>query len=175
MSNNNDRSSASNPVADAVKAATVRRDSDRPQAQRQRPANLGGPRLKLSVQGDIPGYHLYWENDTNGQIEQLLDEGFELVTQSDLQKPDGSPVRSHIVADADVADRISRYVGAKEDGSPLRAVLLKIPEDLWAEREGYRHAEADSREQDIRNGAIEPDKARYAPKGTTRTVTTNLS
>lgn len=169
MSNTNDRSSAPNPVADAVKAATVRRDSDRPQAQRQRPANLGGPRLKLSVQGEIPGYHLYWENDENGQVEQLIYEGFELVSQSEVS------LTSNIVADADVSSRVTRYVGKKDDGTPLRAVLLKIPEDLWAEREGYRHAEADSREQDVRNGAVEPDKARYSPKGTTRTVSTNFS
>jgi hypothetical protein len=169
MSNTNDQSKPANPVADAVRAATVRRDSDRPQAQRQRPANLGGPRLKLSVQGEIPGYHLYWENDENGQVEQLIYEGFELVSQSEVQ------LSSNIVADSDVSSRVTRYVGKKDDGTPLRAVLLKITDELWAEREGYRYSEADSREQDIRNGAVEPDKARYAPKGTTRTVTTNLS
>jgi hypothetical protein len=161
------RPASSNPVAAAVAAANVRRDSERPQAPRQRPANFGGPRLKLSVIGEIPGYHLYWENDENGQIEQLMSEGFELVSSKEVS------MQSHIVADADVADRVSRFVGSKADGSPLRAVLLKLPEELWAEREAWRLSEADSREQDIRDGLVQADASRYQPKGTSRSVRSN--
>lgn len=124
----------------------ARRQSDRPEAKRERPANFGGPRLKLSVIGEIPGYHLYWENDENGAIEQLLYEGFSFVEPKEVR------MQSHIVADADVADRVSRYVGQKADGSPLRAYLMKCPDEIWAERESSRLAQADAWDTAIRTG-----------------------
>lgn len=125
----------------------TRRASDRNEAPRERPANFGGPRLKLSVMGEIPGFHLYWANDEAGEIEQLLYEGFAFVEPSEVR------MQSHIVADADVAHRISRYVGRKDDGSPLRAYLLKCPDEIWAERERGRLEQADIWDSAIRSGA----------------------
>jgi len=125
----------------------ARRQSDRPEAKRERPANFGGPRLKLSVIGEIPGFHLYWANDENAEVEQLLYEGFEFVT------PDEVRMQSHIVEDKDVAARVSRFVGTKADGSPLRAYLLKCPDEVWAEREAARYAQADAWDGAIRAGA----------------------
>lgn len=124
----------------------VRRASDRPEAARSRQSNFGGPRLKLSVIGEIPGHHLYWANDEDGEIEQLLYEGFSFVEPKEVK------MQSHIVADADVADRVSRYVGRKADGGPLRAFLMKCPDEVWAEREASRYAQADSWDQAIRLG-----------------------
>lgn len=141
------------------KPNAVRRESERAEAPRTRPANFGGPRLKLSVIGEIPGYHLYWENDDEGAIEQLLYEGFEFV------KPAEVHMTSHIVADADLADRVSRFVGKKADGSPMRAYLLKCSDEIWKEREAARYAQADAWDESIRHGMIEPDQGRYMPKG----------
>lgn len=150
----------SSPSANPV-AAAVRRESDRAAttAPRERPKNFGGPRLKLDVIGEIPGYHLYWENDENGQIEQLLHEGFELVTPAEVK------MQSHIVADADLSDRVSRYVGQKADGSPLRAFLMKCHDDLWKERESYRYQDADAKDRQIREGTVQHGEGRYKPKG----------
>ena len=140
--------------------ASARRESQRPTAERTRVnPGFGGPRLKLSVNGEIPGYHLYWENDDEGAIEQLLFEGFEFVEPSEVH------MTSHIVADADTANRVSRYVGKKADGSPMRAYLLKCPDEVWADREAYRYSEADERDRAIREGQIQPDSGRYMPKG----------
>ena len=137
----------------------TRRTSDRTEAPRERARNFGGPRLKLSVIGEIPGYHLYWENDEDGAIEQLLFEGFEFADPKEVR------MQSHIVADADVANRVSRYVGRKADGSPLRAFLMKCPDEIWAEREQSRHEQADAWDAAIRAGNVQPDAARYRPKG----------
>jgi hypothetical protein len=137
----------------------VRRDSDRKEAPRERQKNFGGPRLKLGVMGEIPGYHLYWENDEAGAIEQLLFEGFEFVKPAEVR------MQSHIVADADVADRISRYVGKKDDGTPLRAFLMKCSDEIWAERQTARHEQADAWDSAIRAGKIQHDSGRYKPKG----------
>lgn len=149
-------------------AQVVRRDSQRSAAARTRPANFGGPRLKLHVNGEIPGYHLYWENDDNGAVEQLLYEGFEFVT------PDEVSLTSHIVNDTDLSHRVSRYVGKKEDGSPMRAYLLKCPDEIWAEREAYRYEAADEKDASIRNGTVVPDSGRYRPKGVASSVDTQF-
>ena len=152
-----------NPTAPA---AAVRQESQRPAAARERNKNFGGPRLKLAVIGEIPGFHLYWENDDEGQIEQLLYEGFELVTPAEVS------MVSHIVSDKDVADRVSRFVGKKSDGTPMRAFLLKCSDEIWADREVNRYEQADAWDNDIRAGRVQPDSGRYLPKGTNIEVNT---
>lgn len=149
-------------------ALATRRDSQRPAAARVRPANFGGPRLKLSVIGEIPGHHLYWENDNEGAIEQLLHEGFDFVA------PDEVSMQSHIVTDTDTAARVSRYVGTKSDGTPMRAYLMKCTDELWAERESYRYAQADQWDSDIRQSQAKPEDGRYNPKGLTTSLDTQF-
>ena len=151
-------SSATASSTDKQPQAAVRRESQRPEAPRERVKNFGGPRLKLGVLGEIPGYHLYWENDEEGAIEQLLYEGFEFALPIEVR------MVSHIVQDADVADRVSRYVGKKADGTPLRAYLLKCPDEVWADLEADRYAQADAWDSAIREGKIQADPSMYRPK-----------
>jgi hypothetical protein len=141
-------------------ALSARRESQRPTATRERAKNFGGPRLKMAVIGEIPGFHLYWENDDGeGAIEQLLYEGFDFVEPSEVQ------MVSHIVSDTDTANRVSRFVGSKKDNTPMRAYLLKCSDELWAERQSQRLIQADDWDRSIRQGQIEPDTGRYIPKG----------
>lgn len=146
----------------------VRREAQRTEAPREREKNFGGPRLKLSVAGRIPGYHLYWENDDDGAIEQLLYDGFEFVEPSEVR------MTSHVVTDSDVANRVSRFVGKKADGSPMRAILLKCSDEIWGERESDRHAQADAWDAAIRDGQIQSDTGRYVPKGLKTSVDTSF-
>lgn len=132
----------------------VRRESDREGAQRSRPDQFGGMRLQMSVNGELPGYHLYWENDENGAIEQLLAEGFDFVTQTELNTRKANAV----VEDLDISSVVSRFVkGQKVDGSPLRAYLMKCPDDIWREREQARYDQADAWDADIRQKAANPE------------------
>lgn len=148
--------------------ASVRRDADRKEAPRERTRNFGGPRQKLAVIGSIEGMHLYWENDDNGAIEQLLADGFRFVEPSEVQ------MQSHtVVADSEISNKISRYVGRKEDGTPMRAYLMCCTEEHWAERESNRYAQADAWDSAIRRGQVEPDSGRYIPKGTGTSLETN--
>lgn len=149
----------------AVKGAASRRESERKQSPRERESNLGGMGLKLDVNGRIDGFHMYWANDEDGAIETLLYAGFDFVD------PDEVRMRSVIVQDSDLGNRISRYVGKKADGSPLRAYLLKCPDDIWAERENARYRQADAWDSDIRSGSQHTGDGRYKPKG----VQTNLN
>ena len=152
----------------------IRRESQRKEKElpRERAKSFGGPRLKLSVRGEIPGFHLYWENDDEGAIEQLLYEGFEFVRPDEVGMQSATMSKAAIVSDTDISNRVSRYVGSKADGSPLRAYLLKCPDDLWAEREASRYEAADERDAAIRAGRVQNPDGMYKPRGADTSVDT---
>jgi hypothetical protein len=153
----------------AVRGAAARRESERKSPQRERKGNMGGMRLKLAVNGSVEGYHLYWENDDDGAIETLLYDGFDFVTPAEVE------MESAIVQDTDLGNRISRYVGKKSDGSPLRAYLLKCTDTVWDERERARYEQADTWDSAIKAGTIQNSDGRYQPKGMGINVDTNLN
>lgn len=161
-----------NRLTGARKQGLVRREAQREGAERTRPDQFGGLRLQLSVNGDIPGYHLYWENDENGAIEQLLGEGFDFVTQDELNARKANT----IVEDIDVSSVVSRFVkGQKVDGSPLRAYLMKCTDEVWRDREQTRYDQADAWDADIRQKASEPkDGLRRLGVGYETTVDTKF-
>jgi len=151
----------------------IARDSARKEAPRERTANFGGPRLKLSVPKQIPGFHLFFQNDDDdGVIEQLLDEGFSFVTKSEVGMGRGTNSQA-IVADDDVTDRVSRFVGKKADGSAMRAYLLKCPQELWDERMLSSGAQADAWEESIKAEQRDPSPGRYLPNGVTPALNPN--
>ena len=147
---------ATSAIATPVAA---REGAGRDAAPRTRRKNLGGARLKLEVIGDIPGSHLYWANDHEGAIENLLYDGFEFV------RPDEVGMVSHIVEDTDLSNRISRFVGPKPDGTPMRAYLLKCSNEIWAEYEEAREEQASTWEADILHRQEAPGSHLYKPKG----------
>lgn len=147
-------------------AARKGSDRDTRTEPRERSTTFGGPRLKLSVIGRIDGYHLYWANDQEGEIETLLYEGFEFVEPHEVR------MQSHIVADADLAERVSRYVGAKADGSPLRAYLMKCTDEHWRDREDERYRQANAWEESIMKGRDAPGT--YKPKSVQTEIDTKF-
>ena len=149
-------------------AAIAKRDNDRTGAKREREPDLGGQRLKLSVGGTIPGHHMYWENDEDGKIEQLLFEGFDFVSPGEVSRA------SDLVADMDLTNRISRYVGRREDGSALRGYLMKCPDDIWDERKAREQHQVNAWEQQIREGRMKPQSSdQYVPTGYTSKLESN--
>lgn len=129
-----------------------RKDGD---AERDREVNLGGieVNLQLHVHGEIPGYKIVWENDDNGAIETRLMQGFDFVTQDELYAK-----QAKIVPDEEISSAISRFVkGTRSDGQSLRAYLLKVPDEIWAQLEQQRYDLADARDRDIRQQADDPD------------------
>ena len=142
-------------------AVAARAQSQRPEDIRQRDSEMGGPRLKMHVMGTIEGYHLYWENDQDSAIEQLLYDGFEFVT------PEEVSMQRAVVSDGDIAHRVSRYVGTKSDNSPLRAYLMKCKNEIWDDRQAHGQRAADKWDNAIRKRTDAPDAkaGEYAPKG----------
>jgi hypothetical protein len=149
-------------------AVAARAQSQRPEDVRERESNLGGPRLKMHVMGTIEGYHLYWENDQDSAIEQLLYDGFEFVT------PEEVSMQRAVVSDGDVAHRVSRYVGTKSDNSPLRAYLMKCKNEIWDERQAVGQRAANAWDNAIRKRTDTPNAAagEYAPKGVSNSFDT---
>lgn len=146
-------------AAASTVAQVIRKEADRKSAPRTRPGNLGGPRLKLQVFGEIEGWHLYWCNDDDNAVEELLFDGFEFVA------PDEVNMVSRIVQDADVEGKVSKYVGKKADGSPMRAFLLKCREDIWQERQEQGQQQANAWDSAILAGTVGGVDSRYQPKG----------
>jgi hypothetical protein len=149
--------------------AAIARDAERQKngAVRERTPDLGGPQLKLSVIGEVPGHHMYWENDEDGKIEQLLYEGFDFVSPDEVRRG------SDLVADMDLTNRISRYVGRHQDGSPLRAYLMKCPDEIWEQRQTRSQRQVNDWDEQIRNGRMKPQEGQYLPKGVTSKLETN--
>jgi hypothetical protein len=121
--------------------------------------------MKLAVHGEIEGYHLYWANDDQGGIEELLHEGFEFVEAKEVGME--KKTRSSIVEDADLDTRVSRHVGMNSAGLPMKAFLLKCTDELWQERDDNRHERADAWDESImrqENTQIEKNR-KYTPEG----------
>ena len=131
-------------------------------APRKRRTNLGGASLKLEVTTTIAGCHLYWENDIEARLERLLAEGFDFVSPSEVGMHN---VTGRIVADTDVTDRVSKYVGTTEEGKPMRAYLMKCPDDIWEDIQDCISDLADSRDRDILDSANRATGDRYKPSG----------
>ena len=144
----------------------VRNETQREELPRKRESSLGGPSLKLTVvNSNIEGYKLCWVNDDNGGLEQRYADGFDFVTPAEAGS--NRAVRSLIVENKDVADRVSRHVGSRADGTAMKAYLMKCPNELWEEMEARRNAQADEWDQSINRGdrvAIEPGRS-YVPEG----------
>lgn len=139
-------------------------------AVRERESDLGGMRLQMSVNGSIPGYHLYWANDEDGYVESLLMDGFDFVTQDELYSQ-----AAKVVPDLDISSCVSKFVkGTRSDGQALRAYLMKCPEEVWEVRDGRRHAAADKRDREIHRKATDPNRADgfYKPDSVNTTIDT---
>jgi hypothetical protein len=114
------------------------------------------PRAKLHTP-EIPGFHVHWLNDYPGRIIQAMDAGYSFVesdqaviTSNDLA---GSPIGSG----SDLGSRISVVVGKNEDGSPLRAYLMKIPNEYHKEDQQASQDRVDQVHEAMRQGKQQVD------------------
>lgn len=120
--------------------ATPRRGTDRIPFGKQR------QRLAYPTR---PGFVGYWFNDDNDRIDRALQAGWAFV--NDRQ---GKPV--------------SRPVGKKEGGGPLRAFRMELPEEIYAEDFKAEQRLIDEIEAPIKEGNLgaKDGDNRYVPKHT---------
>lgn len=129
-------------------------------AERQKRVPLGVPRSKLSVPKRA-GYERRWINDDNkGRLQNALSGGYTHVVDPDLVVgEDGGGDRTD--------SRVSRIVGKRDDGKPMRAFLMEIPSELYKEDQASKQAALDEVDRAIRKGRLvsQGEEHRYVPKG----------
>lgn len=129
-------------------------------AERKKRVPLGVPRSKLSVP-ERAGYKRRWINDdAKGRLQNATNGGYTHVVDPDLVVgEDGGGDRTD--------SRVSRIVGKRDDGRPMRAFLMEIPSEHYQEDQTSKQAALDEVDRAIRKGQLRPDgeEHRYVPKG----------
>lgn len=103
-----------------------------PQQKRRRRAPLTAMQLKLSAP-QRPGFVRRWFNDDGNRIAEAEELAYEHVTEGGVQS-------------SDTSSRVSRLVGTKANGEPLRAYLMETPVEEY--EHGVREREAIARQVD---------------------------
>lgn len=130
--------------------------------ERKQRVPLGNMRTKLNVP-ENPGKVRRWINDeTNGRISNALNGGYSFVQDPNLQVGDFD-VNS---GNRDIGTMVSRVVGTREDGQPLRAYLMEIDKELYDEDQLSKLERVKEIDSQIKRGQVsrEADDQRYVPK-----------
>lgn len=107
--------------------------------KRRRRASVGGHALKLNAP-PRPGYTRRWVNDLDNRIAQADDLAYDFVNEKGIKTDDPS-------------SRVSRLVGTKANGEPLRAYLMETPDELYAEGVAEKEAHNAQVDEAIRAGS----------------------
>lgn len=112
-----------------------------PQQGRAKRVPLGVQRLKLQA-SQRPGFVRRWVNDDGARTQMALQGGYEFV------RLDGQATTT------DPGQAVSQIVGKTEGGTPLRAYLMEIREEWYAEDQATKQESIDATEKQIRRGEL---------------------
>lgn len=122
---------------------------------------LGAPRLKLKINEEDPNKVRRWMNDTDNRLNDALEGGYQFLERGvSVGVPDVVP------GNTDPGARMSKIVGTKADGTPLRAYAMQIDRSLYEADQSEKEAAIAKGEEAIRTG--NPDgspQGRYIPDG----------
>lgn len=132
------------------------RKDDREETGRKARIPLGVPQPKLAVPGR-KGFVRRWINDSPGRILRAQEADWMPVMDEIQSQEEGRAVGRHAL------------VGSKEDGSPLYAYLMEIPEDLYNEDQRAKQKPLDDFDDALKRGNIRgaderDNSAFYVPK-----------
>ena len=133
---------------------------------RERVRNVfNGTQAKLTVNNQIPGYHMHIFNDEPGRIQTAIDGGWEFVTPDEV----GGVKDSVTSGNTDLGDKVRFLVGTSEKGDGLYAYLLKIKQEWYDEDQAEIQKRNDRVDDAIRGGVNVKDgtssEGFYTPKG----------
>lgn len=130
------------------KTATEAENLSTPRVGRRRRASVGGHALKLSAPVR-EGYVRRWVNDDGNRLAQASELAYDFVEDSAIQSSgEGS--------------RVSRLVGTKANGEPLRAYLMETPVEEY--RAGAEEKEAHLKQIDDAMHAIVDEAGKRVPQ-----------
>ena len=126
---------------------------------------FNGTQSKLTVNNQIPGYHLHIFNDEPGRIQTATDGGWEFVTPDEV----GGVKDSVTSGNTDLGDKVRFLVGTSEKGDGLYAYLMKIKEEWWQQDQDETQKRNDRVDDAIRGGVNVASgtttEGFYTPKG----------
>ena len=133
---------------------------------RERVRNVfNGTQAKLTVNNQIPGYHMHIFNDEPGRIQTAIDGGWEFVTPDEV----GGVKDSVTSGNTDIGDKVRFLVGTSEKGDGLYAYLLKIKQEWWEEDQAEIQKRNDRVDDAIRGGVNVKEgtssEGFYTPRG----------
>ena len=140
----------------------VKRTETTKEARKER-VPLGRMRRKMSIpDGLIPKNKVArWINDKSGRLQAAQEGGYTFVDDPLAKVGEGSE------DGRDSLDtKISRVVGTKEDGSPLKAYLMVINKSLYDADQAEKNRHLDEIDASIRRGNVEGEvgkDGRYIP------------
>lgn len=144
--------------------ALTRTTNERPTRERVRNV-FNGTQAKLTVNHQIPGYHMHIFNDEPGKIQTAIDGGWEFVTPDEV----GGVKDSVTSGNTDLGDKVRFLVGSSEKGDGLYAYLMKIKQEWWEEDQAEIQKRNDRVDDAIRGGVNVKDgtsaEGFYTPKG----------
>ena len=144
--------------------ALTRTANERPTRERVRNV-FNGTQAKLTVNNQIPGYHMHIFNDEPGRIQTAIDGGWEFVTPDEV----GGVKDSVTSGNTDLGDKVRFLVGSSEKGDGIYAYLMKIKEEWWEEDQAEIQKRNDRVDDAIRGGVNVASgtsaEGFYTPKG----------
>ena len=150
---------------EAKQAAAIEVTRSRPTDGRRKRGVFNGTSQKLSIDGEIPGYHLHIFNDEPGRIEEAQSGGYEFVSPSEI----GSVARGVVSGNTALDDKVRFLVGKDGQGGGLYAYLMKIKQEWYDEDVSDRQQRNDIVDQAIKAGknvkAGSSSEGFYSPQG----------
>ena len=151
-------------IEERKEQALTRNANERPTRERVRNV-FNGTQAKLTVNHQIPGYHMHIFNDEPGRIQTAIDGGWEFVTPDEV----GGVKDSVTSGNTDLGDKVRFLVGTSEKGDGLYAYLMKIKEEWWEEDQAEIQKRNDRVDDAIRGGVNVASgtsaEGFYTPKG----------
>lgn len=108
-------------------------------------ASINGIRQKLNVRGKDPAFEYRIVNDTDDRVQEFIDRGYEIVTDTTVQ-----------VGDKRVANPTQEGTPAKVSvGQGVKAFVMRIKKEFYEEDKQSHNAHLDELEGQLRRNAKE--------------------
>lgn len=159
-------------VEEKVAKVEAKRAEEAGQVTRTRPTDgrarrgvFNGTSQKLTVYGDIPGYHLHIFNDVSGRIDEALTAGYEFVSPDEI----GGVANGVVSRNTALDSKVRFLVGNDGNGNGLYGYLMKIKNEWFEEDQQLSQSRNDLVDHAIRTGqnvkAGTSTEGFYTPQG----------
>lgn len=126
-------------------------------AIRKRRNSFNGTAAKISVNEQVPGYHLHVFTDTGSRIQEAMDGGYEFVSPTEV----GGVSENVVSRNGDLGDRIRYLVNPRAQGTEQYGYLMKIRQEWHEEDQAELQAKNNRIDAAIRNGKVTGENSSF--------------